>query len=141
MTYILYLAEWIIPSPPPLFNLLTSRALHCLDYFPSSLFIPVSCHLFSWTVGCSRALYKQLDIFGHKDATVSTTTHISSLDLFEFQIHMPTCLFERLRWSLAGMSNVCVPSLIPYLSRHLKCLRSKSNLLSSSRVRINSESS
>lgn len=93
------------------------------------------------TVGCSRALYTQLDIFGHKDETISTTTHISSLDLFEFQTHMPICLFERLRWSLAGMSNVYVPSLIPYLSRHLKCLCSKSNLLSSTRVRINSESS
>lgn len=33
----------------PFFDSLTSRALHCLDYFPSSLFIPVSCHLFSWT--------------------------------------------------------------------------------------------
>lgn len=118
MTYMLYLAQWIIP----LFFLPFSILWHTGHCTVLIIFLPhysfqsfVICFPGLTTVGCSRALYTQLDTFGHKNVTVSTTTHISCLHLLESQIHMSICLFEMLRWSLADISNVYVPSLIPYL--------------------------
>lgn len=120
MTYMLYLAQWIIPLF--FFSLFQSfdiqgivlSWLFSFLIIHSSLLSSVFLDLLT-TVGCSRALYTQLDIFGHKNVTVSTTTHISCLDLLESQTHMSICLFEMLRWSSADISNVYVPSLIPYL--------------------------
>lgn len=92
---------------------------HCTVLFSfliihSSLLLSVFMDLLT-TVECSRDMYIQLVIFSHKDVTISTTTHISSLDLLEFQIYISICLFDMLRLSLADISDLYVPIPISYL--------------------------